>query len=806
MQHCYGCMKEYGKEYDVCPYCGYVVGTKPESKSHLLPGTVLAGRYTVGKAIGHGGFGITYIAWDDKLQKTVAVKEYFPNAFSTRSEGDTQISCLNADAERFFTSGVKKMLDEARRLSSFSKNENIVDIYDFFEGNNTAYIVMEYLEGKNLKQYLEENGGKLAPEKAVELIMPVLNALEDMHKEHLIHRDISPDNIYLCNNGKVKLLDFGSARLASEESEKSLSVMLKRGYAPKEQYSSRAKQGTWTDVYAVCATLYKMITGETPVESTDRDDEELKTFSELGINGCDELEKVILKGMEIKPADRMQSVQELRAQLSGAGKSETKKEPEKQENQQPQKVKKHVNKKIIVAAVAAVVLIIVAALVLPKIKLNSLGTESGAEKNTSYLATTEDKQTEEEITREDVRGAYQSFLEDDKLKETHPIIAAFLTEDMSLLNDEHKAMLEFELLQLKNLSSAVVDKKYIDLDSDGVEELLLSADVNGEGFRVCVYLFDIDEKGKVFEAAAFEGLAPGRLYNHLAVMQKDGRYSFVVFSNDGNFWKSCEKYTYNGKTLERKLSLAGYNYAFTDGLGGVPKFEKCVLSDRTLYPVSNVDAYPSDNQVEKLSYKDFVKEWNSLYDGEVVAEFCCNASIAKTDAVKVIGNGKVNDKIMWSLYETGMLIVEGTGAIPDYSDEKTAPWKDYSDQILYVVIADDITTIGSYAFSLCDKVVSVKIGEGVSNIGKCAFYNCSSLSSAEISDNVSVVDEFAFYYCVSLTSITIGKGVTSIKDGAFWRCSSLEEVFYRGNQEQWNDIDISENNKPLTNANINCNS
>ena len=360
MQRCYGCMKEYGKEYDVCPYCGYIVGTKPESKSHLQFGTKLADRYTVGKALGWGGFGITYIAWDDKLQKAVAVKEYFPNAFSTRSEGDTQLSCLNADAERFFTAGVKKMLDEARRLSSFSKNENIVDIYNFFEENNTAYIVMEYLEGKNLKQYLEENGDKLAPERAVELILPVLNALEDMHKEHLIHRDISPDNIYLCNDGKVKLLDFGSARLASEDSEKSLSVMLKRGFAPKEQYSSRSKQGAWTDVYAVCATLYKMITGETPVESTDRDDEELKSFSELGINGCDELEKIILKGMAIKPADRIQSVQELGAQLTAVNKTATKTEPEKQEISQQEKAKKPVNKKIIVVA-AVVVIVAIAA-------------------------------------------------------------------------------------------------------------------------------------------------------------------------------------------------------------------------------------------------------------------------------------------------------------------------------------------------------------------------------------------------------------------------------------------------------------
>ena len=124
MQRCYGCMKEYGKEYDVCPHCGYIVGTKPESKSHLQFGTKLADRYTVGKALGWGGFGITYIAWDDKLQKAVAVKEYFPNAFSTRSEGDTQVSCFSSESERFLKDGIRKMLDEDKIKNDFIFLEN----------------------------------------------------------------------------------------------------------------------------------------------------------------------------------------------------------------------------------------------------------------------------------------------------------------------------------------------------------------------------------------------------------------------------------------------------------------------------------------------------------------------------------------------------------------------------------------------------------------------------------------------------------------------------------------------------------
>lgn len=318
VQLCLGCMKQFGKEFDVCPHCGFIVGTKPKFKDHLVPGTRLYGRYILGKVLGHGGFGVTYLAWDEKLSRAVAIKEFFPHAISTRSEGQTDLSCYDEKSEEFFREGVKKMLDEGMRISKFSSNPHVVNIYDCFEENNTSYIVMEYLEGKDLKEYLAEKGGRLAPEEAIRFITPIINVLEVMHKEHLIHRDISPDNIYLCNSGEVKLLDFGSARLAVEDANKSLSIMVKRGYAPQEQYMSRSKQGPWTDIYAVCATLYKLITGKTPPDSNELGSVAVKSFSEFGINNCDELEKVILHGMESDYTARIQSAPELRNLLAAA--------------------------------------------------------------------------------------------------------------------------------------------------------------------------------------------------------------------------------------------------------------------------------------------------------------------------------------------------------------------------------------------------------------------------------------------------------------------------------------------------------
>ena len=312
---CMGCMETFSSEFEICPHCGYVVDTQPRLKCYLHPGSWLAGNYMLGKVIGQGGFGITYIAWDKKGERKVAIKEFFPNSLSTRETGETHVGCYNEKAEAYFKDGVKKMIDEGRRLASFRENENIVTVYDYFEENSTAYIVMEYLAGKSLKDYAEEKGGRLDPEEAVELILPVLNALSAMHKENLIHRDVAPDNIYICDDGKIKLLDFGSARIAVQDANKSLSVMVKPGYAPKEQYASRSKQGPWTDVYSVCATLYRLITGEAPVESIERDIAQLKTIGSFGVSCSDSLKKIIMIGLEPDPKDRFSSADELATYL-----------------------------------------------------------------------------------------------------------------------------------------------------------------------------------------------------------------------------------------------------------------------------------------------------------------------------------------------------------------------------------------------------------------------------------------------------------------------------------------------------------
>lgn len=311
MKYCSKCMNPI-EETDVeCPFCGTAVNAEIPSH-HLAPGTILNNKFMVGAALGEGGFGITYIGRDTKLDMKVAIKEYYPNGYVNRSNtiSPSVNSSTSGERKDFFDTGRDRFLREAQILAKFSGSTGIVDVRDFFEENNTAYIVMEYLDGQTLKDYLK-NKGTLTPEQTIRLLMPVMESLKKVHTQGLIHRDISPDNIMLVD-GHVKLLDFGAARNVSATANKSLSVMLKPGYAPEEQYRSKGDQGPWTDVYALCATMYKCITGITPDDSTQRVfSDELKTPSALGISIDPVIEKALLKGLNVMQKDRYQNIDEL---------------------------------------------------------------------------------------------------------------------------------------------------------------------------------------------------------------------------------------------------------------------------------------------------------------------------------------------------------------------------------------------------------------------------------------------------------------------------------------------------------------
>ncbi len=292
-----------------CAKCGFDnEGYKPPAH-HIKPGTILNNRYYVGKAIGEGGFGITYVGFDINLEIKTAIKEYFPKGCASRNAAISNSIVPNEDKTEKFARGREKFISEARILVQLDNISGVVSVKDFFKENDTAYIVMEFVEGQTLKEYLKSHGGRISADEAVELLKPIIKAMAQVHRAGIIHRDISPENIMITPSGSAKLIDFGSVRLGED---KSSAVQLKPGYAPPEQYSSKGNQGTWTDVYALCATLYRAVTGMTPTASIERmKGAALKTPSEAGAYISPIRDRAIMIGLELDPKVRFNNMDAL---------------------------------------------------------------------------------------------------------------------------------------------------------------------------------------------------------------------------------------------------------------------------------------------------------------------------------------------------------------------------------------------------------------------------------------------------------------------------------------------------------------
>lgn len=296
-KRCYGCMN-IKKQSPNCEHCGHneTTGNQP----HQLPcGTVLAGRYTIGKALGQGAVSITYLAWDKKLEAAVAIKEYYPGTMANR-EGTSVVS-----QNPSFRKGVNLFMSEAANLAGIRGLPQIVRVHGYFEENGTAYLVMEYLKGTDLQTYIRRKG-RLTVQETFTLLRPLMSAVSVMHSDGLVHRSISPDHILLLPNGSAKLLDFSSA--ATEAG-------LKAGFSAPEQYGSGKDLGSWTDVYAFCAIIYFCLKGSAPLDARRR----VQTGAHIDWSGVPTLngrQQIALdKGMAIQKKDRLCTMEELSREL-----------------------------------------------------------------------------------------------------------------------------------------------------------------------------------------------------------------------------------------------------------------------------------------------------------------------------------------------------------------------------------------------------------------------------------------------------------------------------------------------------------
>lgn len=292
---------------DTCPSCGFHISSMEESTLVLRPGTFIAGRYKVGRVLGIGGFGITYTCFDIRSNTRYAVKEYMPKDVALR-QSNGEIRPTSDKDKEVYTKGLEQFLYETNLLITLSGVRGIVNAKDFIVENNTGYLIMEYLDGVTVKALLN-NRGTLDCEFAINILLELAVALREVHAQGLLHRDISPDNIMILKDHSIKLIDFGAARFFVGERSKSLSLILKPGFAPPEQYSSSNKQGPWTDIYALAATFYKMVTGATLPDAlcrTTKDTVERLDKNYVSINS--HVGKAIQKALALNYNDRYQTV------------------------------------------------------------------------------------------------------------------------------------------------------------------------------------------------------------------------------------------------------------------------------------------------------------------------------------------------------------------------------------------------------------------------------------------------------------------------------------------------------------------
>lgn len=302
---CPGCMQHLKDSNTTCPHCGY-----PEKhltvKDSLPVFSILAGKYLLGAPLGKGGFGITYIAMHLPDEKIVAIKEFFPANLAVRDTDNETVVPADDTKAVYYRTGMKSFSEEGRILYLLSDIEHVVHVAEQIQANNTTYLVMEYVPGISLKKYMKQQQKLFSEQETLTLMQPILLALQTMHQKGILHRDISPENLMLSPDNTLTLIDFGAARTFSRSDDDNLTVILKRGYAPEEQYHSNSRQGPWTDLYAVCAVMYQMLTGILPQEASARAEEDhLTPISRIeGLSLSPSTCAALEKGLQMDPMER----------------------------------------------------------------------------------------------------------------------------------------------------------------------------------------------------------------------------------------------------------------------------------------------------------------------------------------------------------------------------------------------------------------------------------------------------------------------------------------------------------------------
>ncbi len=835
-----GCMREFDSDSSICPHCGYDQNSTATHSNHLKPGTMVAGRYLIGRALGSGGFGITYIAWDSLIGKAVAVKEYLPGVFAYRVPGQNNVASYNKDSEEKFRAGLTKTIAESNTLARFNSVDGVVDVYNCVEANGTVYIVMEYLEGKTLKQELKTHGNYTF-EAALDIMAPILNALYQIHESGIIHRDISPDNIFLCDDGTVRLIDFGAARMALNDDRKSLSVILKRGYAPKEQYYTNAKQGPWTDVYATAATFYRMLTGIVPQESLERESQDaLIPPSELGVELPDYAEHAILRALKVDSSKRTKNTDDFYRQLTDPDYDFTVDSPptysdfkpvQIQEKEPDEPVRKKRSKKPLIATlIIAALLVLGIAAVVTYIFRDSKVLDNGycGENLTWELNAGGTLKVDGRGIMDDY-GNYSDtpwFADRDKIKiveigeNVNSIGSRAFYGCKSLAKIEFgpavKSIGSYAFYGCSTLENSILPESVTSLGSysfahcNALEYLHVPSSVTHFGVSVVdsAKAYICSESKKCDAAAYAENAAI--LFRECGSSHEGGEDVTVTVSNTFNF--DDESTTFSGDSIASGFCSANATWIITENneliISGKGRMDGWLLDEKTgTWTPGNMPEWaPYASEIKMITIEDGIVDiGNSAFAG-----FTSLETITMPESVNAIGsNAFIGCTLLKSIHIPEKVKIIGDGAFKDCTELRNAnltcsvteigqyTFKGCS-VLNIVTLPAQLTSIGDYAFADCPLLTQIDLPAGVSSLGEYTFMNCANIKSLTLSygissipkgafagcgftafdipSSVTAIGEYAFSGCKALQSINIPNSVTVIGQGAFGGCSALTGV------------------------------
>lgn len=797
-KRCYGCMR-IKEESGVCSYCGY--DDASANAEHQLPaGTVLKEQYLIGKVLGQGGFGITYMGWDLYLDIPVAIKEYFPNGQVMRNSNEsTSVISYSGDAGERFQKNKDRFMREARMLARFADAPQVVQVKTFFLANNTAYIVMEYLSGITVKNLVEDNG-PLTADAALWLLAPVIRALKTVHKSGLIHRDISPDNIMIQEYGRVKLLDFGAGRDVGTQKmgqmpTKSTEAILKQGYAPLEQYQGKGRIGQWTDVYALCATLYYCMTGEVPPDAPERILGEAELgFEKEGISVPEELQQIISAGMELRIEDRINSMDQLYSLLE-------------EKKLIPQEIPESLKKLI----------------------------QTELKNETDYYTVSETKM-------EDTTDSDHQTVTDDQSEQVS-------AEENKKKTEDNSGDIVWKAGALAFLAVMVIVALVLGLRGQKAATAVADAEIEAEiaegntivegrcgahsSFRLSLKTgkLQIFGNGDTWDFATEEEV----MYDESLMAAPWSRYKSYIKEVDlgaiskigDNAFIDCENLT---EVNWGNVNVIGCGAFMNTGLTGVelPK-ETIHIAYQAFFGCKNLEeiALPENLRVLEAGALAATKvkavrigmyteiwenEWENPfwkegltmnvlkiqgYAGSRAQEFALAHELEFEELEYLEGKtlqGRCGQNIYWMVNpDTRTLTLTGYGATWDYSsdmghdpynpnqEDGWPEWYDYRLAIEKVVILDGVTRIGHSLFRDCEHLTEVRWGKNIKELGVISFLN-TGITSMELPEGLEVVEGAAFAACWQLEEITFPASLRRL-DKEFSDCPNLKKFVIYGNPE-----------------------